>query len=229
MRLIEPTNDTRFATARTPSVRMHVTNGVKNGARGIRTAATVLPARLAGFFANLGPRLTTGAADDDPSGISTYSVTGAAFGYAPLWTAIVSFPLMVSVQLLCARLGMVTGRGLAGNVLHNPDHGGDPARTRRDAGHHRAAGGGRPATARRQRSVLALHARHHRNRDAERSHPRRVVRLRSPRRRRGAARSRSVRTTRGGSMPSSSSRRRSASRSISSTSTPSRCSSGRPW
>jgi len=95
---------------------MRVTNGVKNGARGIRTAATVLPARLAGFFADLGPGLTTGAADDDPSGISTYSVTGAAFGYAPLWTAIVSFPLMVSVQLMCARLGMVTGRGLAGVV-----------------------------------------------------------------------------------------------------------------
>ena len=116
MRLIEPTNDPRGATARGPSVRIRVTNGVKNGARGIRTAATVLPARLAGFFANLGPGLTTGAADDDPSGISTYSVTGAAFGYAPLWTAIVSFPLMVSVQLMCARLGMVTGRGLAGVV-----------------------------------------------------------------------------------------------------------------
>jgi NRAMP (natural resistance-associated macrophage protein)-like metal ion transporter len=91
-------------------------NGVRNGARGIRSAATVLPARLRGFFADLGPGLTTGAADDDPSGISTYSVTGASFGYAPLWTALFSFPLMVSVQLMCARLGMVTGRGLAGIV-----------------------------------------------------------------------------------------------------------------
>jgi NRAMP (natural resistance-associated macrophage protein)-like metal ion transporter len=69
-----------------------------------------------GFFADLGPGLITGAADDDPSGISTYSVAGASFGYAPLWTAILSFPLMAAVQLMCARLGMVTGRGLAGAV-----------------------------------------------------------------------------------------------------------------
>ena len=68
------------------------------------------------FFADLGPGLITGAADDDPSGISTYSVAGATFGYMPLWTALLSFPLMVSVQLMCARLGMVTGRGLAGVV-----------------------------------------------------------------------------------------------------------------
>jgi NRAMP (natural resistance-associated macrophage protein)-like metal ion transporter len=88
----------------------------KNGARAIRSVATFLPLRLRGFFADLGPGLTTGAADDDPSGISTYSVTGASFGYAPLWTALFSFPLMLSVQLMCARLGMVTGRGLAGVV-----------------------------------------------------------------------------------------------------------------
>jgi len=69
-----------------------------------------------GFFANLGPGLITGAADDDPSGISTYSVTGASFGYAPLWTALFSFPLMSAVQMMCARLGMVTGRGLAGVI-----------------------------------------------------------------------------------------------------------------
>src|SRR5437016_10126579 len=69
-----------------------------------------------GFFANLGPGLITGAADDDPSGISTYSVTGASFGYAPLWTALFSFPLMASVQMMCARLGMVTGLGLAGVI-----------------------------------------------------------------------------------------------------------------
>src|SRR5512143_2804539 len=68
------------------------------------------------FFADLGPGLITGAADDDPSGISTYSVAGASFGYLPLWTALFSFPLMAAVQLMCARLGMVTGRGLAGVV-----------------------------------------------------------------------------------------------------------------
>ncbi|HZT38797.1 MAG TPA: divalent metal cation transporter [Bryobacteraceae bacterium] len=70
--------------------------------------------RFRQFFAHLGPGLITGAADDDPSGISTYSVTGAAFGYAPLWTALFSFPLMAAVQMMAARLGMVTGRGLAG-------------------------------------------------------------------------------------------------------------------
>jgi NRAMP (natural resistance-associated macrophage protein)-like metal ion transporter len=69
----------------------------------------------------LGPGLITGAADDDPSGISTYSVAGAAYGYAPLWTALVTFPLMAAVQLMCARLGMVTGRGLAAAVrIHYP-------------------------------------------------------------------------------------------------------------
>ncbi|AXC10913.1 Manganese transport protein MntH [Acidisarcina polymorpha] len=65
------------------------------------------------FFRDLGPGLITGAADDDPSGISTYSVAGAAYGYTALWTALFSFPLMAAVQLMCARLGMVTGRGLA--------------------------------------------------------------------------------------------------------------------
>ena len=64
----------------------------------------------------MGPGLITGAADDDPSGISTYSVTGAAFGYAPLWTAVFCFPLMTAVQMMCARLGMVTGEGLAGVI-----------------------------------------------------------------------------------------------------------------
>ncbi len=68
------------------------------------------------FFDDLGPGLITGAADDDPSGISTYSVTGAAFGLTALWTAPFSFPLMAAVQLMCARLGMVSGRGLAANI-----------------------------------------------------------------------------------------------------------------
>lgn len=68
---------------------------------------------LQGFLGELGPGLVTGAADDDPSGISTYSVAGASLGYGTLWTALVSFPLMAAVQLMCARLGMVTGCGLA--------------------------------------------------------------------------------------------------------------------
>ena len=81
--------------------------------------ARVTPRGVRHFFADLGPGLITGAADDDPSGISTYSVTGASFGYAPLWTALFSFPLMAAVQLMCARLGMVTGRGLASNLRRN--------------------------------------------------------------------------------------------------------------
>ncbi len=76
----------------------------------------VSSARLRHFFHDLGPGLITGAADDDPSGISTYSVAGASFGYGLLWTALFSFPLMAAVQLMCARLGMVTGLGLAGVV-----------------------------------------------------------------------------------------------------------------
>jgi NRAMP (natural resistance-associated macrophage protein)-like metal ion transporter len=68
---------------------------------------------IGAFLKNLGPGLVTGAADDDPSGISTYSQAGAAFGFGLLWTALLSFPLMVAVQLMCARLGLVTRRGLA--------------------------------------------------------------------------------------------------------------------
>ena len=76
------------------------------------------PSPVRKFFAGLGPGLITGAADDDPSGISTYSVTGAVLGFAGLWTALFSFPLMAAVQLMCARLGLVTGRGLAGVIGH---------------------------------------------------------------------------------------------------------------
>lgn len=83
------------------------------------TAKAGMKSRLKGvegFFQSLGPGVITGAADDDPSGISTYSVTGAAFGYAQLWTALFAFPLMAAVQLMCARLGMVSGQGLAGVI-----------------------------------------------------------------------------------------------------------------
>lgn len=69
------------------------------------------------FLNRLGPGLITGASDDDPSGIGTYSQAGAALGFATLWTAIVTLPLMVVVQHICAKIGMVSGRGLAG-VLH---------------------------------------------------------------------------------------------------------------
>jgi len=64
----------------------------------------------------LGPGLITGAADDDPSGIATYSQVGAAFGYGMLWTAIVTFPLMIGIQVVSARIGRVTGDGIAANI-----------------------------------------------------------------------------------------------------------------
>jgi len=66
------------------------------------------------FLSKLGPGLITGAADDDPSGIGTYSIAGAQFGYLFLWTAWLLFPLMAAIQLICSRLGMVSGRGLGG-------------------------------------------------------------------------------------------------------------------
>lgn len=88
---------------------MATKNNLPAGVAGTRKAFNFLRRS----FAVLGPGLITGAADDDPSGISTYSVAGAAYGYATLWIALLTFPLMVSVQLMCARLGMVTGHGLA--------------------------------------------------------------------------------------------------------------------
>src|ERR1700757_1139562 len=66
------------------------------------------------FFSVLGPGLITGAADDDPSGIATYTIAGAQLGTSLLWTAFLTWPLMGAVQFMCARIGMVTGRGLAG-------------------------------------------------------------------------------------------------------------------
>ncbi len=66
------------------------------------------------FFKRLGPGFITGAADDDPSGIATYSQTGVQFGYGQLWTSLFSFPFMAAVQEMCGRIGMVTGNGLSG-------------------------------------------------------------------------------------------------------------------
>lgn len=68
------------------------------------------------YWRSLGPGLTTGAADDDPSGIATYSQTGAQYGFQLLWIASFTFPLMAIVQEMCGRIGLVTGRGLAGNI-----------------------------------------------------------------------------------------------------------------
>ena len=67
-------------------------------------------------FRFLGPGLIAGAADDDPSGIATYSQAGAQFGFGLLWTVVLTWPLMVAVQLISARIGRVTGRGIAANI-----------------------------------------------------------------------------------------------------------------
>lgn len=75
------------------------------------------PGLVRRFLSSLGPGIITGAADDDPSGIATYSIAGAQHGLALLWTALITWPLMAFVQMMCARIGMVSGRGLAG-ALH---------------------------------------------------------------------------------------------------------------
>ena len=72
--------------------------------------------RHAAVFQQLGPGLITGAADDDPSGIATYSQAGAQFGYGMLWTMVLTYPLMSAIQLVSASIGRVTGRGLAYNM-----------------------------------------------------------------------------------------------------------------
>jgi Mn2+/Fe2+ NRAMP family transporter len=70
----------------------------------------------------LGPGLITGASDDDPSGIATYSQAGAQFGFAISWTMLFSYPLMVAIQQISARIGRTTGRGIAGNLRqHYPN------------------------------------------------------------------------------------------------------------
>jgi NRAMP (natural resistance-associated macrophage protein)-like metal ion transporter len=76
----------------------------------------VTEANLLPWYKKLGPGLITGAADDDPSGIATYSQGGAQFGYNLLWILLFTYPLMVGIQIVSARIGRVTGEGLAGNI-----------------------------------------------------------------------------------------------------------------
>jgi len=80
----------------------------------VHRKSTALGARA--ILWKLGPGLITGAADDDPSGIATYSQVGAKFGYGMLWTMLFSFPLMASIQIISARIGRVSGIGIAGNI-----------------------------------------------------------------------------------------------------------------
>ena len=79
--------------------------------------STLSPYRwIRSLLRSLGPGVITGAADDDPSGIATYSVAGAQLGTKLLWTALLTWPLMAAVQMMCARIGKVTGQGLAENL-----------------------------------------------------------------------------------------------------------------
>jgi Mn2+/Fe2+ NRAMP family transporter len=98
-----------------------------------RDALPVLAARIArrrasrgtahkGLLGQLGPGLITGASDDDPSGIATYSQAGAQFGYAMCWVMLFCFPLMVAIQEISARMGRVTGQGIAGNIRAHYSH-----------------------------------------------------------------------------------------------------------
>src|SRR5271156_4121371 len=75
---------------------------------------TRLSAKIKRYFRVLGPGLITGASDDDPSGIATYSQAGAGYGFSTLWTALITFPLMASIQEMCARIGLATSTGLTG-------------------------------------------------------------------------------------------------------------------
>lgn len=82
-----------------------------------------LSTKIKKFFTTLGPGLITGASDDDPSGIATYSQAGAQFGLATLWTAMFTFPLMAAVQGMCARIGIVTREGLTRTLrTHYPKY-----------------------------------------------------------------------------------------------------------
>ncbi|HSW74370.1 MAG TPA: divalent metal cation transporter [Candidatus Saccharimonadales bacterium] len=101
--------------AKTVEVSQQVAQTVSRGKGGSALRKT------RAYWTMLGPGLTTGASDDDPSGIATYSQAGAQFGYGMVWLAAWTLPLMAFVQEMCARIGIVTGRGLAGNIrVHFP-------------------------------------------------------------------------------------------------------------
>jgi NRAMP (natural resistance-associated macrophage protein)-like metal ion transporter len=100
---------------KTPAMVLDKTLDTSNGI--FKKVANQRPVKKAqAYWKILGPGLTTGAADDDPSGIATYSQAGAQTGFQLLWLAGFTFPLMAVVQEMCARIGLVTGRGLAANI-----------------------------------------------------------------------------------------------------------------
>jgi NRAMP (natural resistance-associated macrophage protein)-like metal ion transporter len=110
-----PGDELLTMSAEMPAVALDKTVQVSSQIlRSVPTGAGMKKAR--DYWLTLGPGLTTGASDDDPSGIATYSQTGAQFGFGLIWLAPWTFPLMSIVQEMCARIGLVTGRGLAGNI-----------------------------------------------------------------------------------------------------------------
>jgi len=106
--LVQPSREARdvLPWPMKPASNPPVPSGPPSGKKGKRSG-------LVRFFACLGPGFITGAADDDPSGIATYSIAGAQAGTSLLWSALFTWPLMMAVQAVCARIGMVTGEGLA--------------------------------------------------------------------------------------------------------------------
>lgn len=96
-------------------------SSVESATKSVSHSITEAGHQAEGYWKKLGPGLTTGAADDDPSGIATYSQVGAQYGNAFSWMALFSYPLMSVVQIMCAKIGLVTSRGLAANIrLHYP-------------------------------------------------------------------------------------------------------------
>ena len=97
-----------------PAAQVRRFSYLSNMSEKSKTPKNTTGSKTKNFWKNLGPGLVTGASDDDPSGIATYSQAGAAFGLATLWTSIVAFPLMAALQQMCARIGLVTEHGLTG-------------------------------------------------------------------------------------------------------------------
>ncbi|MFL6697921.1 MAG: NRAMP family divalent metal transporter [Vitreoscilla sp.] len=95
---------------------MSISTAASTPAKGCPGDTSEVAGAKKGLAALVGPGLLTGASDDDPSGIGTYSQVGAQFGTGMLWTMLFSYPLMVAAQVICARIGRVTGKGLAGNL-----------------------------------------------------------------------------------------------------------------
>lgn len=103
------------AAAETPAKALDA--AIKESKKASHTIFSKKPIKQAEhYWSSLGPGLTTGASDDDPAGIATYSQTGAQYGFQYTWLALFTFPLMAAVQEMCARIGMATGRGLAKNI-----------------------------------------------------------------------------------------------------------------